>query len=51
MLIIPGLVAIIKGETEDETGWRVEVGPREASALPKYLRNLPACPELVEGSG
>jgi len=50
-MIIPGLVAIIKGETEDETGWRVEVGPREASALPKYLRNLPACPELVEGSG
>jgi acetyl-CoA decarbonylase/synthase, CODH/ACS complex subunit gamma len=37
-LIIPGLVASLSGELEEESGWQVIVGPREASALPKFLR-------------
>jgi acetyl-CoA decarbonylase/synthase complex subunit gamma len=39
-LIIPGLVASISGELEEESGWEVIVGPREASALPKFLRTV-----------
>jgi acetyl-CoA decarbonylase/synthase complex subunit gamma len=39
-LIIPGLVAMISGDVEDETGWHVRVGPREASGLPRFLRAL-----------
>jgi acetyl-CoA decarbonylase/synthase complex subunit gamma len=38
-LIIPGLVASLSGELEEESGWQVIVGPREASALPKFLRS------------
>jgi acetyl-CoA decarbonylase/synthase, CODH/ACS complex subunit gamma len=37
-IIIPGLVASLSGELEEESGWEVIVGPREASALPKFLR-------------
>ncbi len=37
-LILPGLVASLSGELEEESGWEVIVGPREASALPKFLR-------------
>ncbi len=39
-MIIPGLVAMISGEVEEATHWRVRVGPREASAIPRYLRQL-----------
>ncbi len=39
-LIIPGLVAMISGDVEDETGWRVRVGPREAAGLPRFLKAL-----------
>ena len=39
-LIIPGLVASLSGELEEESGWQVIVGPREASALPKFLRTV-----------
>jgi len=35
--VIPGLVAAISGELEDEIGQTVLVGPKEASALPRYL--------------
>ncbi len=38
-LVIPGLVAVLKGEIEDEGGWEVLVGPEEAAGLPAYLRN------------
>ncbi|RLI20331.1 acetyl-CoA decarbonylase/synthase complex subunit gamma, partial [Candidatus Bathyarchaeota archaeon] len=37
-LIIPGLAARLSGETEDTTGWRVLVGPRDSSGLPKFLK-------------
>ncbi|MGC1375661.1 MAG: acetyl-CoA decarbonylase/synthase complex subunit gamma [Anaerolineales bacterium] len=39
-IIIPGLVASLSGELEEESGWQVVVGPREASALPKFLRTI-----------
>lgn len=40
-LIIPGAVARIAGELEDELGdWEVLVGPREASNIPAYLREV-----------
>ncbi|MBA3051516.1 MAG: acetyl-CoA decarbonylase/synthase complex subunit gamma [Candidatus Omnitrophota bacterium] len=37
-LIIPGYVAVLKAKVEEESGWEVLVGPKEASALPKYLK-------------
>lgn len=39
-LIIPGYVAVLSGKLEEESGWKVTVGPREASAIPAFLRNL-----------
>ena len=40
-IIIPGYVARIAGELEDELGdWEVLVGPREASSIPAYLREV-----------
>ena len=37
-LIIPGLVAVLKGELEDEAGCEVVVGPEEAAGLPNFLK-------------
>lgn len=38
-LTIPGAVAVLSGELEDELpGWEILVGPREAVDLPAYLR-------------
>ncbi len=38
-LIIPGHVAVLSGELEEELpGWEINVGPREAVDLPNYLR-------------
>ena len=40
-IVIPGLVASISGELEDELpGWQVLVGPREAIGIPSYLKHL-----------
>ncbi len=36
-LIIPGYVAVLSGKLEEETGWEIVVGPKEASQLPNYL--------------
>ncbi len=39
-LIIPGYLASIKGELEEELpDWTIQIGPREASHLPAYLRD------------
>ena len=38
-LIIPGYVAVLSGKLEDESGWKILVGPREASGIPKYLKS------------
>ena len=38
-IIIPGYVAIIKGELEEELpGWKIMVGPREAIDIGSYLK-------------
>ena len=38
-IVIPGLVAVISGELEDElSGWEVMVGPRESVDIPAYLK-------------
>jgi acetyl-CoA decarbonylase/synthase complex subunit gamma len=38
-LIIPGQVAVLSGELEEELpGWEIAVGPREAVDLPAYLK-------------
>lgn len=38
-LVIPGYAAGISGELEEELpDWKVEIGPREASSIPAYLK-------------
>jgi acetyl-CoA decarbonylase/synthase complex subunit gamma len=39
-IIVPGYVAQLQGELEEELGdgWKVVVGPREAGEVPKFLR-------------
>jgi acetyl-CoA decarbonylase/synthase complex subunit gamma len=38
-LVIPGHVAVLSGELEEELpGWEIRVGPREAVDLPAYIR-------------
>ncbi|MBN1353079.1 MAG: acetyl-CoA decarbonylase/synthase complex subunit gamma [Candidatus Omnitrophica bacterium] len=39
-IIIPGYVSVLSGKLEEESGWKVTVGPREASGIPVFLRNL-----------
>jgi acetyl-CoA decarbonylase/synthase complex subunit gamma len=39
-LIIPGYVAILSGAIEEKLpGWKVTVGPREANAIPTFLKS------------
>jgi len=38
-LVIPGYVSVMSGRLEEITGWKISVGPREASGIPNYLRN------------
>ncbi len=38
-LVIPGLVAVLSAGIEDESGWSVQIGPKEASGLTSYLKN------------
>ncbi len=37
--VIPGLVAVISGELSEELGQQVIVGPKEASGIPRFLKN------------
>jgi acetyl-CoA decarbonylase/synthase complex subunit gamma len=37
-LIIPGLAARLSGETEEASGWKILVGPKDSSGLPQFLR-------------
>jgi acetyl-CoA decarbonylase/synthase complex subunit gamma len=39
-LVIPGYVAILSGELEEQTGFKVIVGPKEAAGLPAFLKKL-----------
>lgn len=37
-IVIPGYVAVIKGMLEEKSGWKVKVGPAEASGLPSFAK-------------
>ncbi len=37
-VIIPGYVSVLSGKLEEVSGWKVSVGPREASGIPIFLR-------------
>lgn len=39
-IVIPGYVSVLSGKLEEESGRKVIVGPREASGIPAFLRNL-----------
>ncbi len=39
-LIIPGYVAVMSGDLEEKSGWKVTVGPKEASGIPSFLKKL-----------
>jgi len=42
-LILPGQVAILSGALEDKLdGWKITIGPREANAIPTYLKSRQA---------
>jgi acetyl-CoA decarbonylase/synthase complex subunit gamma len=38
-VVIPGFVAVLSAGVEDESGWSVLIGPKEASGLPSFLKN------------
>lgn len=38
-IVIPGYVAVLSGKIEEDSGWKVSVGPKEASGLPNYLKS------------
>ncbi len=38
-IVIPGHVAVLKGALEEESGWEVVVGPREASGITKFAKD------------
>jgi acetyl-CoA decarbonylase/synthase, CODH/ACS complex subunit gamma len=39
-LIIPGYVAVLSGDLEEQSGFKVIVGPKEAAGIPTFLKNL-----------
>ncbi|NLC76292.1 MAG: acetyl-CoA decarbonylase/synthase complex subunit gamma [Clostridia bacterium] len=38
-IVLPGLVAVLSGKLEEESGWNVIIGPREASAIPAFAKS------------
>jgi len=39
-LIIPGYVAMMSGDLQDQSGFEIIVGPKEAAGIPAFLKNL-----------
>ncbi len=39
-IIIPGYVAVMSGDLQEQSGWEVIVGPKEAAGIPSFLKNL-----------
>ena len=37
-VVLPGFVAVLSAGVEDESGWTVLIGPKEASGIPNFLR-------------
>ncbi len=38
-VVIPGFVAVLSAGVEDESGWSVQIGPKEASGIPSFLKS------------
>lgn len=38
-VVIPGYVSVLSGKLEEVSGWKVAVGPKEASGIPNYLKH------------
>jgi acetyl-CoA decarbonylase/synthase complex subunit gamma len=38
-LVIPGLVAVLRMEVQEESGWDIVIGPEEAAGIPHFLKN------------
>ena len=38
-VVIPGFVAVLSAGVEDESGWSVQIGPKEASGISNFLKN------------
>jgi len=36
--VLPGGVAVLSGDLEQESGWNIVVGPRESSAIPTFFK-------------
>ena len=36
--VIPGGVAVLSGELEEESGWHIVVGPRESAGIPAFFK-------------
>ena len=39
-IVIPGYVAVMSGDLQEQSGWEVVVGPKEAAGIPSFLKNL-----------
>ncbi|MDD5422616.1 MAG: acetyl-CoA decarbonylase/synthase complex subunit gamma [Candidatus Omnitrophica bacterium] len=39
-VVIPGYVSVLSGKLEEVSGWKVSVGPKEASGITNFLRSL-----------
>jgi len=39
-LVIPGYLAVMSGDLEEQSGFQVIVGPKEAAGIPSFLKNL-----------
>jgi len=39
-VIIPGYISVMSGSLEDESGWKIMVGPRESSGIAKFLKTM-----------
>jgi len=39
-IVIPGYVSVMSGKLEEESGWSVKVGPKEASGIPAFLKGI-----------
>ncbi len=43
-VIIPGYVAVLSGKLEELSGWKVNVGPKEAAGIPAFLKSWKNAP-------
>lgn len=39
-IVIPGYLAVMSGDLQEQSGWEVIVGPKEAAGIPSFLKSL-----------